>query len=100
MVMQELKRVSADKDELKKKHDEAQDKLAQVQEELDKVKAGKSGDDAAAEDTDKPTADSATTDTKEDKAPEKVKSPVASVIGMFSPKQKAQAVEEKTDRKS
>ncbi|KAL7785627.1 vesicular transport protein [Trichoderma ceciliae] len=45
MVMDELKRVSADKDELKRKNEEKDEKLKQLQDELDTFKAGKSTDD-------------------------------------------------------
>ncbi|KAH7136676.1 hypothetical protein B0J13DRAFT_506237 [Dactylonectria estremocensis] len=81
MVMQELKRVTTEKDELQKKHDKAEEKAKKLEEELEVAKAGK------ADDAEKPK------DSQDDKTEDvtgRVRSPVASVIGMFSPKHRAQ----------
>ncbi|KAH6607072.1 hypothetical protein Trco_003385 [Trichoderma cornu-damae] len=62
MVMDELKRVSADKDELKKKYEENEEKLKKLQDELDALKAEKSTEDQ------KPEASEKSEKSKESKA--------------------------------
>ncbi|KHN94438.1 grip [Metarhizium album ARSEF 1941] len=88
MVMDELKKVSADKEELKKKHAETEERLKNTREELEACKSGISTKAAADPSERKPIEPPAGTSL--DIAAEKAKSPVASVISMFSPKQKAQ----------
>ncbi|KAI6780516.1 Golgin-like protein [Emericellopsis cladophorae] len=85
MVMQELKRVSAENDELKKSHEQDEEKIKKLEADLEAAKGGK-----PVEETGEPQVE-APRQSVDDKAvaPEKVRSPVLSVMGMFSPKQKA-----------
>ena len=88
MVMQELKRVSAENDGLKKKHDEASEKLDKAEKEIQSLKAGTPAESSTGP-TKEPYAEE-----KVESAPEKAKSPVSSVIGMFSPRHKANKSED------
>ncbi|KZZ88466.1 grip [Moelleriella libera RCEF 2490] len=91
MVMEELKKVSADKDEMKRRYEEAEEKLKESHAATEATKTGVAPDSTAAEEPAKKQNHVESTSRKStDVAPEKAKSPVASVIGMFSPKQKAQ----------
>jgi chromosome segregation ATPase len=86
MVMDELKRVSADRDEYKKKFEES---------EKQREKLGSSQSIATGEGS---VAARETTDSTGVETPSaSVKSPVQSVLGIFSPKQKAQATFENKD---
>ncbi|KAG5933014.1 hypothetical protein E4U53_001128 [Claviceps sorghi] len=84
MVMEELKKVSADKDDFKKKHEQSEEKLRQALKDLETVQSTASTN---ANERESAEAQQAPTTAAED-APDKVKSPVKSVLGMFSPKQK------------
>lgn len=93
MVMQELKRVTADKDELQKKCSEAEEKAKKLEDEVTALKYATPADSKAEE---APTLNEGLDDKPSD-ASDKVKSPVASVIGMFSPRQKPQEATDKDD---
>ena len=81
--MDELKRVSADRDDYKKRFEAAEKATATAKEE-----SGTMGSTAMAE-----KADSSSIDTPS----ASVKSPVSSVLGIFSPKQKPEASDNKDD---
>ncbi|KEY65271.1 hypothetical protein S7711_01789 [Stachybotrys chartarum IBT 7711] len=91
LVMDELRRVTAEKDELKKKHEQKEESLKNLQDELNALKEGKTAGATNEEETAK---QAAYTDEPSETAPEKVKSPVASVMGLFSPRQKPQSPDE------
>lgn len=97
MVMGELKRVSAEKDNLNKNNQQAELKLSKAEEELAILKSEIPTEAA----TDGPqTTELSTGDRAGDgPAPEKVKSPVASVLGMFSPIHKPQKSNENDEHK-
>ncbi|KAL5349674.1 Golgin imh1 [Pseudogymnoascus australis] len=83
MVMDELKRVTSDRDLYKKKFEEAEREASDAQAELEALKSSegaKSTESQPEDETEKPT---------DSKAPADVKSPVSSVFKIFSPKQKA-----------
>jgi chromosome segregation ATPase len=96
MVMDELKRISAEKDSFKKKYEEAEKELAALKEELVVGHAERPATSDAEEgkpDT-KPEAQTPT----HSRAPSTAKSPVSQVLGIFSPKQKPQAAEHTVDK--
>lgn len=86
MVMDELKRVSTEKEDFKKKCDAADKEIAELKEKVAFLEAAKPVPEATG-------ADTGTKPEKEDGAETSprtstVKSPVQSVLGIFSPKQK------------
>ncbi|KAM0227055.1 hypothetical protein ACHAPO_011836 [Fusarium lateritium] len=90
MVMQELKKVSTDKEELQKKYNETEERARKLEEKLATAKSAsadqpKTGDLETSQDTQKDKSEDTSTE-----EPEKSKSPVSSVMGMFSPKHKPQ----------
>lgn len=88
MVMDELKRVSTDRDGYKKKLEEAEKKAEAAQAEVASLTSPTADDGAGI----------AKTESNEASTPApSIKSPVASVIGMFSPKPKTEATFESTD---
>jgi chromosome segregation ATPase len=96
MVMDELKRVSSDRDDNKRKFEEAQKQAAIIQEELTKFKsdATKSPIEPSGEEFRVKSTDAGNAEPK----PASIKSPVSSVLGIFSPKQTSQvAAEENRD---
>ena len=88
MVMDELKRVSADRDSYKKKLEVAEQETAKVREESTMLQSS-TGTTTSTAPTEK--ADSSSIDTPS----ASVKSPVSSVLGLFSPKQRAEASDNK-----
>lgn len=90
MVMDELKRVSADRDNYKKKFEEAEKQAGSAQAEVASLKSptGTVTDEATLTKTD--TNEGSTTSAS-------IKSPVTSVIGLFSPRPKPEATFESTD---
>jgi chromosome segregation ATPase len=91
MVMEEFKRVSAEKDDFKKKCDAADKEIAELKEKVTALEAAKSTDgQAAASGNEASTAEpeKAQVATQTSPRPSDVKSPVQSVMGLFSPKQK------------
>ncbi|TVY25726.1 Golgin [Lachnellula hyalina] len=91
MVMDELKRVSADRDNHKKKFEESEKQASALREQLESAKSGTAGEGSVAESTEK--GDTMSIDTPS----ASVKSPVSSVLGIFSPKQKAQELSDNKD---
>jgi chromosome segregation ATPase len=91
MVMDELKRVTSDRDDYKKKFEEAQKQAAAAQEELNILKS-----DNAKPLIEPPIDNVTVSPTNTEPTPVSIKSPVSSVLGIFSPKQTAQAVPEGT----
>ncbi|RDL41458.1 uncharacterized protein BP5553_01437 [Venustampulla echinocandica] len=91
MVMDELKRVSADRDDYKKKLDESEKKALSAQNELEALKSATQSDATTTGAHEKAETMSIDTPTAS------VKSPVSSVLGIFSPKQKPQATSENKD---
>ncbi|KAK3331159.1 hypothetical protein B0H66DRAFT_91743 [Apodospora peruviana] len=90
MVMDELKRVTGEKDTHKKKADEAEKELTALKEEVVALKAASAESpavdaDAAVNATEEPKT---TTEGQHSSTPSAAKSPVSRVIGVFSPKQK------------
>ncbi|TVY45745.1 Golgin [Lachnellula occidentalis] len=91
MVMDELKRVSADRDNHKKKFEESDKQASALREQLELAKSATAGESSVAGSTEK-------TDTVSIDTPSaSVKSPVSSVLGIFSPKQKAQELSDDKD---
>jgi len=92
MVMDELKRVTSDRDDYKKKFEEAQKQAATAQEELTKLKSD------ATRSPIEPSGEAITVSSTDAGSPEpkpaSIKSPVSSVLGIFSPKQGAQVIPE------
>lgn len=82
--MDELKRVSAEKEDLKKRHDAADVEIVTLKEKVAALEAVKPLPDAP--DTD--TTEKEETGTQTSPPQSAVKSPVQSVLGIFSPKQK------------
>ncbi|EON98228.1 putative viral a-type inclusion protein repeat protein [Phaeoacremonium minimum UCRPA7] len=94
MVMDEFKRVSAEKDSFKQKYENADKEIAALKEMVESLRAGKS-EEAVAQD--KASSEAAPEEEKGDdpatqhsRSPSATKSPVAQVLGIFSPKQKPQ----------
>lgn len=89
MVMDELKRVSTEKEDLKDKYNVAEKEIANLKKKVAALESGKT-----AESTDAVMADEDKGEDKEEVGaqtsppPYSVKSPVQSVMGIFSPKQK------------
>ncbi|KAI5463938.1 hypothetical protein BGZ63DRAFT_421028 [Mariannaea sp. PMI_226] len=92
MVMEELKRVTSDKDQIQKQHTQAEEKVRELEREIEILKTAQSADSVVEAEKVKETQDARLED-----IPEKVKSPVASVIGMFSPRQKPRTSIEKEE---
>jgi chromosome segregation ATPase len=95
MVMDELKRVTAEKDEYKKKYEQANKLKSEA---LEQVKMLKAAEKAPETNDDKVEVKDAATTPKSPEpaqAPEAAKSPIASALGIFSPKQKAQEDDKK-----
>ncbi|KAH8660725.1 hypothetical protein BGZ60DRAFT_111950 [Tricladium varicosporioides] len=88
MVMDELKRVSAEKDDYKKKFEESEKQAATLREQLESAKSIPASEPQAAEKADTISIDTPTAS---------VKSPVQSVLGLFSPKQAPQATSDNKD---
>ncbi|KAG8156998.1 hypothetical protein KVR01_013220 [Diaporthe batatas] len=91
MIMEEFKRVSAEKDDFKKKCDAADKEIAELKEKVTSLEAAKSGEgEATAPGNQASTGESdrAQATTQTSPRPSDVKSPVQSVMGLFSPKQK------------
>ncbi|RYP27396.1 hypothetical protein DL768_011241 [Monosporascus sp. mg162] len=90
MYMEELKRVSAEKDTFKKKAEEAEKELASLKDEVAALRAAKSEQDTAHADTrtDTTAANKEDDGAKPSTSPSGMKSPVSSILGVFSPKQK------------
>jgi chromosome segregation ATPase len=88
MVMDELKRVSADRDDYKKRFEAAEKEKSTTKEELATVRASMDGSPAATEKADVMSIDTPTAS---------VKSPSSSVLGIFSPKQKAKEVKDTSE---
>ncbi|TVY55000.1 Golgin IMH1 [Lachnellula cervina] len=91
MVMDELKRVSADRDNHKKKFEESEKQASTLREQLESTKSATVVEGSVAGSTEK--ADTMSIDTPS----ASVKSPVSSVLGIFSPKQKAQELSDNKD---
>ncbi|KAG7110227.1 Autophagy-related protein 23 like [Verticillium longisporum] len=92
LIMEEYKKVSIEKDEMKKKHQATERELAELKDEVATLKANSHTTDGPA----KPQPESKEPDAASDPTsnPSSVKSPVQSVLGIFSPKQKPQALED------
>lgn len=93
MVMDELKRVSAEKDDLKKKHDAADVEIVTLKEKVAALEAAKPSPevtdvDAVKADALSGAAEKEEAGTQTSPPSSAVKSPVQSVLGIFSPKQK------------
>ncbi|KAK8098914.1 uncharacterized protein PG998_012155 [Apiospora kogelbergensis] len=96
MVMDEFKRVSAEKDTLKKKHDETTQELTALKEEMATLKAAAPpAPSAEKSDTTKTEeGDASKKEAVSEEPAQAVKSPVTSILGVFSPKQKPQTTEQ------
>ncbi|KAL3417137.1 viral a-type inclusion protein repeat protein [Phlyctema vagabunda] len=88
MVMDELKRVSGDRDQQKKRIEEVEQENIVLKEELANLKDTKKPDEVPSE-----KADTGSIDTPA----ASIMSPVTSVLGIFSPKQKPQVTEDNKD---
>lgn len=90
MVMDELKRVSAEKDSFKKKAEDAEKELASLKEEVTTLKTAKPEQGIAHIDTqtDITVAKKDEDESKPAHSPSGIKSPVSSILGVFSPKHK------------
>jgi chromosome segregation ATPase len=88
MVMGELKRISADRDDFKRKFEDAERQAATTREELAVLKAA--GSRASIDDSSNAKASLADSgsDSTVLNPPSAARSPVASVLGLFSPKQR------------
>ncbi|KAK0105260.1 hypothetical protein ONS95_004352 [Cadophora gregata] len=87
MVMDEFKRVSADRDEYKKKFEQSEKEASEAKEELAALKSASGASaDAQAEKADTASIDTPTAS---------VKSPASSVMRIFSPKQKPETTDNK-----
>ncbi|KAG6224598.1 hypothetical protein E4U34_000197 [Claviceps purpurea] len=82
MVMEELKKVSADKDELKKKHDQSEEKLRQTLEQLETLQSSQSATSVDAKN--RGSIDSQAHTSAGEAAPQTIKSPAASATGPVS----------------
>ncbi|KAI5860937.1 GRIP domain-containing protein [Durotheca rogersii] len=100
MVMGELKRVSAEKDSFKKKSEDANKELSALKEKMASLEASQA-EASLAENEDKEESVLGETKGEESKQatlPSASKSPVSSIFGVFSPKQKPVPDEETKDR--
>jgi chromosome segregation ATPase len=90
MVMDELKRVSADRDDYKKKFEAAEKETIAIREDLATLQSstGVTGSTVVTEKGDTSSIDTPSAS---------VKSPVSSVLGIFSPKQKPEATPDNKD---
>ncbi|CAN8099927.1 unnamed protein product [Discula destructiva] len=87
MLMDELKRVSAEKEDFKRKYDAADQQIAQLKEQVAALEAAKPAAEGVNVKVDTaPEKDEVGTQTSP--AASAVKSPVQSVMGLFSPKQR------------
>ncbi|KAG9231814.1 putative Golgin IMH1 [Amylocarpus encephaloides] len=94
MVMDELKRVSADRDNHKKRFEDAEKETIAAREQIEKMKASPPPGEGSSEKVDTLSI----VDTMSNDTPSaSVKSPVSSVLNLFSPKQKPQATSDNKD---
>ncbi|ROT41598.1 hypothetical protein SODALDRAFT_292432 [Sodiomyces alkalinus F11] len=96
LVMEEYKNVSMERDEFKKKYEQAEKDLSALKDEVAALKVSQPNADAAADIDDKQektSKDSDETASGHVRSPSSSKSPVQSVLGIFSPKQKPQGGE-------
>ncbi|KAK6956059.1 hypothetical protein Daesc_001329 [Daldinia eschscholtzii] len=99
MVMEEFKRVSAEKDNFKKKFEEADKELTTLKDEVAALKAAKAEapiqiNTRAGSTSEEKKGDD---DIKQATSPSASKSPVSSILGVFSPRQKPAAIDESKD---